>query len=255
MTALLALTLAFAATSPYDTVFQDSLNAYDEGDYAHSVALLEQLVDEGVVEDDVFYNLGNAYFRLGQYGEAIANYERVLQLNPRHRDAERNLEKALSECPRGLARPLPPEWERGLLFWHGGFRQETSGALAVTLWLGGWTLLALRQFKSIRFLMGAAIVSILAGALFGASWYAKANPQPTAVVISEKAPVRYGTNTDDKVRFELFEGDRVLIEASEGDWVRVATIGRERGWTQVGHLVSVGPPYAGFDSAPGDTGE
>lgn len=242
-----ALLLAFAlAATSYDAVFQDSLAAYDEGDYEHAVVLLEQLVDEGIVEDDVFYNLGNAYFRLGRFGESIANYERTLQLNPNHRDARRNLEKALAECPRGLARPLPPEWEQAVLFWHQGFDRRTSGFLAAALWVTGWTLLGVRRFMRVRYLAAAGAVAVAFGALFGASWYAKSHPQPTAVVVSEKAPVRYGTSPTDKVRFELFEGDRVLVEAADGDWLRVATIGRERGWAKAEHLVAVGPPYAGY---------
>lgn len=249
MIVLTTIMTILAAGNPYDGVFDAGIAAYDAGDFAGAAVFFEQLIDQGIQEDDVFYDLGNAYYRLGRKGEAIANFERALQINPRHSDARRNLDKVLAECPRGLAKPLPPEWERALLFWHGGISRSTSTILATILWLGGWALLCIRQVKTIRRLTAPGILLLLAGAAFGASWYAKSHPQLLAVAINEKASVHYGTDEDDKVRFELFVGDHVRIEAEEGEWVRVDTISRERGWTRSENLVRIGPPYTGYGAA------
>ena len=70
------------AASAFDETFDRATDAYHAGDYPSAVVSLEQLVDQGVVEAPVFFNLGNAYYRQGMLAPAIANYERALQVEP-----------------------------------------------------------------------------------------------------------------------------------------------------------------------------
>ena len=58
----------------------DADSAYVRGDFAQAVELYEQLLTEGE-SAEVYYNLGNSYFKLDNMGKSILNYERALLLD------------------------------------------------------------------------------------------------------------------------------------------------------------------------------
>lgn len=243
------LAIIFLGASAFDDAFERSVHAYNESNYSVSIRELEQLVDQGVVTPEVFYNLGNAHYRNGDLGRAIASYERALQLNPGMDDARENLTLSIGQTQgQMMAKPLPPEWERALLFWHESLRPRTSLGLALASWVFFWLVLGLREVKRMPYMRRAAVLSAVLVLAFAASWWVKTHPQPVAVAVSDRVPVHYGTSESEKVRFELFEGDRVRVEEAKGQWLRISTWDGERGWAQSQDFVYVGPPSQ-FQSA------
>ncbi len=256
MSVLLSMLLA---VSVFDDSFEAATTAYHQGNYKDAVAGLEQLVNAGVVEPEVFYNLGNAYYRSGLLAHAIANYERALQLDPQLEEAQENLNTCIRQTERGLSKPQPPDWEQSLLFWHYNLRRDTSLKLALLAWCLVWTLLTLRQLRRYPYLRRAAVAMGLLTALFAASWWVKSSPQQLAVAARRALPVHYGKSDTETIRFELYEGDRVVIDRREDGWARVETSGGERGWAREEYLVFVGPPYEApshrrTDESPQSTG-
>ena len=79
-----------------NTLFFQGNSFYQEERYSEAVKAYEQLVAMGVKSGPLYYNLGNAYFRIGTKGKAILNYERALQLLPRDADVKSNLDYARS---------------------------------------------------------------------------------------------------------------------------------------------------------------
>jgi len=243
MKTVLLLGLMLGADA-YEANFLRGSAAYEAGDYPAAIHAYQQLVDSNVVDPVVFYNLGNAYFRNGDLGRAIANYERALQLEPGMDAAKHNLANALRLTERSLARPRPPEWQQALFFWHDGLAPGTVRRAALGLWVLFWAMLALRLWRPLPYLrLGAGGVLALA-MLFGASSWIKASPTPLAVAVADTVPVRFGTSEAETVRFELHAGDRVLVDRIEDAWMRVTTAGGERGWARAEDLELVGPPYS-----------
>ncbi|HOE65802.1 MAG TPA: tetratricopeptide repeat protein [Candidatus Hydrogenedentes bacterium] len=244
MNAALFAALLLAAGHPFNDVFDRATSAYNRGDFAGAIQGYEQLVAERVNDPAVFYNLGNAYYRTGRLGVAIANYERALRLDPHFEDAQQNLDHCLDKTKRRLARPLPPDWEQSLLFWHYGIGEGTTRALAILSWSAFWAILGLRRWRNVRYLgVTAALIGVAAAGL-GASAWAKAHPEELAVAMAETVPVFYTTSDSGTVRFELYEGDRVQVVDRRGDeWLRVRTIDGEQGWASRKQMMAVGPPY------------
>jgi len=243
MTTVLSLAFALAA-NVYNDTFEAANKAYAAGNFAEAIRLNEQLVGESVAAPEVFYNLGNAYYRSGRLGPAIANYERALRLDPGFTNARENLNRAVTQTQRRLARPLPPEWEQSLLFWHYNLSRASTHFFAAIFWLAFWGLLTLRLWRRVRYLRtAAALLGVLACA-FGASAWAKAQPSNLAVASQEKIEAHYGPAEAETVRFELFEGDRVTVDGRSAGWVRVNTVDGQRGWAPESSFTFVGPPYA-----------
>src|SRR5437868_1528783 len=103
---------AFAAEpGTRERTFVRALEVFDAAktpaDYRESAALLESLLADGFRNGAVFYNLGNAYFRAGEYGRSIAAYRKAKPYRPRDPYLEANLRQALSVAPGRLPEPPP----------------------------------------------------------------------------------------------------------------------------------------------------
>jgi len=243
MTTAVLCSLVFFGATIFDETFDRANAAYMEADYQTAVSSYEQLVSDGIVNADLFYNLGNAYYRIGRIGPAIANYERALHVRPRFEAAERNLQQCLEQTQHQLAAPLPPPWQQALLFWHTGLTPAFSFTAAVLSWVSFWLLLAARLWRPQPYLRRAAALFAVLTVLFGLSSWVKEHPVLLAVANADAVPVRYGIGSDETTRFELYAGDRVRVEKRASGWARVASADGERGWVEESSLTLVGPPY------------
>lgn len=77
---------------------QEADSAYINGDYKSAIAIYEGVVDRGGASADIYYNLGNCYYKNKQVGLSILNYERALKIDPSDKDIRFNLELARSKA-------------------------------------------------------------------------------------------------------------------------------------------------------------
>jgi hypothetical protein len=244
MNAIFLSTLVFLAADVYTTQFEEGVAHYQAGRFAEAARAFEHVAASQAAGPAVYYNLGNAYFRMAQLGRAIACYERALREAPRLGPARENRDHALAQTRRKLAAPLAPAWEQALLFWDDALSAGESRLLAFLAWFAAWALLALRLWRRLPYLRIVAAAFFVFGLLFGLSAWTKARPAPLAVAVVPQLAVRFGPGENETVRFELFEGDRVLVEARQGDWMRVCTVDGERGWAPAALFATVDTPLA-----------
>lgn len=230
------------AISP-EAIFEQANTAYQKSAYAEAASLYEQLVSDGVHDPVVFYNLGNAYFNAGRLGPAVANFERALRLAPDFERARVNLDHALAQAHRRLAPPLPSWWEQTVFFWHSGLAPRAVYTLALLAWCLFWGVLSVHRWKPFAYSRAVVVALVISTFIFGLSAWVKAHPPTLAVASREQVPVRYVLGESDTVHFELFAGDRVLVEENRGEWLRIATTNGQRGWTKTNAMTLVGPPY------------
>lgn len=243
---LLLCVMSLLGADLFQDTFAEGNGAYQQGVYGDAVAAYERLVDSGVVDSAVFYNLGNSYFQAGDLGGAVANYERALQVAPGHILASENLGLVLKATERNLAKPGGRAWEETFLFWDDGLSKAMVWRLCILCWFLCWGCLIMRSWRGLAYGRSLAVILGIVAMFMGLSVYAKTWPAVYAVARDEAVAVRFGKDTRQAIRFELFAGDRVLIDGEDGDWLRVMTVDKERGWVEASSMVVVGPPYSGF---------
>ncbi len=244
MIALLIIT-AFAGLSPdAQQPFTEANAAFERGDYQQALSLYKQLKDaHGIKSPALFYNMGNALFALGSLGVAIQHYEAALQLDPRFEPAQGNLAKALSATRRNLPQPDTRSVDQRLLIRYCPLSPMQCLLLAhgslIAVLIG---LFAYQWRPLTRFLWGVCISACLACFFFvltlGVNATVDSKPK-LAVTLTPEAPVYFSMHETEQPRFLLYEGDRVLVDRIEGDWMRVNAHGGERGWTLKEHVALV----------------
>ena len=75
-------------------IYHQANIAYQKLDYETSIRLYEQLIKNKSISEEVYFNLGNSYFKAGNFAKAILNYERAKKLDPDDEDANFNLKIA-----------------------------------------------------------------------------------------------------------------------------------------------------------------
>jgi len=110
----LVFTIASSAVAQTNAGFTKANQEYAQGHFKEAISGYEVLVRGGQWSANLFYDLGNAYFRTGDFGHAILNYERALALERHHPEATANLQIARDEA---RALELQQSWpERYLQF-------------------------------------------------------------------------------------------------------------------------------------------
>ena len=95
-------------------------NLYSKKQYAKSADAYETLIQKGVRNGYLFYNLGNAYIRMGETGSAILNYVRAKSLIPRDENLAANLKFAIQQTQDKIE-PPPLRTLNILFFWVNDF--------------------------------------------------------------------------------------------------------------------------------------
>ncbi len=88
---VISLIFVFAAFAAGAVTPAAADSAYSKENYDEAIVLYNSLLGERGRSAEIYYNLGNAYYRKGEIGNAVLSYERALRVNPSHADARANL--------------------------------------------------------------------------------------------------------------------------------------------------------------------
>jgi hypothetical protein len=199
----------------------------------------------------VLYDLGNARFRLGETGRAIAAYRRAERLLPRHRPTRANLAYARDLAPGGGPGREPHPAAAAFFFWHYAMSLAEAEAMAAVVFLAFIGLLAARAFAGDRLRRRLATPAVAAGVLFAVfalSSLAKLadSPESEGVIVAAEARVRSEPSGRAVDLFTLREGAEVRVTRRSGEWTRVTAGADRRGWLESRAIeVLSDPPYAG----------
>ena len=229
--AAIALSCAFVpvARGAENPAFARANQDFSEGHFQEAAAGYQELVDSGQWSANLFYDLGNAWFRLGDFGQAILNYERALALDPHHPEAAANLALVRDE-----AHALELRSEGLDRYLAAGTSIQCSIVASMAFWLALFA--ATRLFFSPR--RSAALLSLIvlatvvfAGAVF--ALYSRENGAKgdgLAIVTGKKIEARLATADSAKSVLALPPGSEIEILSQRGDWLYAALPNDLRGW-------------------------
>jgi len=224
-----AFGIASVAYAQSDADFTKANQEYAQGHFAEAISGYETLVRAGQWSANLFYDLGNAYFRVGDFGRAVLNYERALALERHHPEATANLQIARDEAH---ALELQQSWpERYLQF---ASVNEYSIAAAIAFWLAVFAIVMLifarrRSATLIATLMLYLVVSAVA--IYAVYTLERgSNGSALAIITGKEVQSRLATADTANSVLALPLGSEVKILSTRGDWIYAALPNNLRGW-------------------------
>src|ERR1700730_18075630 len=227
-----AITYAFLISSVFaqsDAQFAKANQEYADRNFKEAISGYEVLVRSGQWSANLFYDLGNAYFRVGDFGHAVLNYERALALERHRPEATANLQIARDEA---RALELQQSWpERYLQF---ASVNEYSIAAAIAFWLAMFaTVILMFARRRSATLIATLIFCLLVSAVAIYAVYTLergSNGSALAIVTGKKVQARLATADTANSVLALPPGSEVKILSTRGDWIYAALPNNLRGW-------------------------
>ncbi|MBQ9193432.1 MAG: BatD family protein [Bacteroidales bacterium] len=236
---LLALPLGAQAAESYpDSLWKAGVEAYSAGQWAEALGDWSDVAATGLRSKELYYNLGNAYFKTGETAQAILQYERALRQDPSDADVRYNLEFARSltqdridEVPEFILRT----WVRKVGYWMSSDGWAILSLVLLALGLGMLLLFLLGPTAGARrtgFFTGlAALLLALAAWGFARSQKADAERHDEAIVMRPVSSVTSSPSSDAaKSLFILHEGTKVKVLDEVSGYRDIELADGRRGW-------------------------
>lgn len=219
---------AFAATE-VESAFDIANKIYAENKFTDAAAAYEKLTATGTISPALYFNLGNAQFKAGQIGRAIAAYRQAETIAPRDPDLSANLQFARNRVQGPTIKSSA--WQRWL------------GTLSVNEWT--WLCVA-GVWITFGLLIARQLKPALAPALGNWTWlatgstailcvclalaFSQVNGQQIAIVTVADATVRNSPLDQSPSTFTAHDGAELRVIDSKDDWLQVTDDTRRIGW-------------------------
>ncbi len=227
--AIACLVVASSAVAQSDAQFAKTNEEYAQGHFKEAVAGYETLVRAGQWNANLFYDLGNAYFRTGDFGRAILNYERALALDRHHPEATANLQIARDEA-RALELQ-PSRFERYLQF---ASSNQYCVVAAAAFWLMIFAVAAVifaRRRSTVLVALSVCCLFVCAFAAWAIYTLEHGNEgRALAIVTGKDVQARLATADTANSVLALPPGSEIKILSTRGDWMYAALPNDLRGW-------------------------
>lgn len=243
--------VAADARTTAEVLWAEAIAAYEAKEYQTAVDRFEHIVDLGYASGDLYYNLANSYFKLGEQtteegqgkfsggelGRAVLNYHRALRLDPTLEDARYNLELAVDNTNDTEALPesfIVTIWRKMSNLAHTN-TWATASLVMLGLMLALVIFYLLSNSISLRMIGFFGAILLLVGVIFSVVFalYSKrvAESDSRAVVIcSDTTPVHASPESGSKVIRQPSQGVTVMVSRDHGDWSEIVFADGEKGW-------------------------
>lgn len=214
-------------------LFQKGNENYEAGNFDQAIEEYQKIVDLGIKNSKVFYNLGNAYFRNNQLGKAILNYRRALSLDPRDEDSIANLRFAklftLDKIEEQRVNPLSNLLRFFLNLWS---VDELVILVSLSYYLCIGFGISILYRRSKKPLMMGLTIWLVVFVIFSFSLATKLyfNSVKSGVLIAPQAEVRSGPGGDYILQFAGHEGLEFQINGEAEGWYRISLPNGVKGW-------------------------
>ena len=203
---------------------------YTEKKYSESAQVYESLVNKGERNGHLYYNLGNAYIRMGKTGHAILNYLKALKWIPGNENLHANLKFAIQQTQDKTELP-PPGTLNVLFFWVNDFNINELIYFAMFLNFTFWICMALWiYFPALKIARNALLfLLLLSFASIGVKIKNESDIQ-IGVVLANSLEVKSGRAADAITLFQLHEGALITVTDKHDNWLEVRINEKQKGW-------------------------
>ena len=232
------ITIGF--TKNPDSLFINGTKELAKGNYSKSINNFESILSQGLNHRDLYYNLGNSYYRSGYYGQSIWAYEKGLELDPVDKDLSFNLSLANNHIKDRINIPEPFFILKGYRFLKNSltFSQILSiSSFFIFLAAGFYLMIRLFNFDfnntPIQLFLFLSVISHL---ILSDKYFDNLDIKEGIIIQNEVAAFSGPFIRNDAVIFKIHEGIKVAIDSEKGDWLEISLLDGKKGWIKSNQL-------------------
>ena len=236
---LLLSLLLFSVTSSFaqENVIKEAETAYTQENFPKAIELYEGILKTYGASAEIYYNLGNAYFKAGEVAPSILNYERALLIDPADGDIRFNLNIAKQKT----VDRIEPIGQFFLVKWFEGVQNILSvnswGAIGIVCFIALIGCLFLFFFskwirlKKIGFYVGLLMLFVvILSNVFASKQKHNLLNRNSAIVLSSTVTVKSSPDMSGTDLFVVHEGTKVFVRSTLGEWAEIELEDGHVGW-------------------------
>jgi len=217
------------------TIYENGIDAYRKGQYDLAIQEFESIISNNWDSPELYYNLGNAFYRSGNIAGAVWAFESCLKLSPTHQDAIYNLKLANLKVIDRMDLPAPPFY----LKWYLGIKERFTPSkwLNIFLFVSLLFALLLAAYRTISLSVLGKLQGIMMTVLFMVLFLTlhsiwTENSYDLGIIYSAQVEARSEPNQFSTHLFEVHEGLRVSIKQTTEEWVEIELLDGKTGWIE-----------------------
>lgn len=243
LAAMLVLCLFFSLqgrgnSSPV-SLFDSASTAYSKGNFQKASEYYEGIISLGYESPEVYFNLGNAYYKLDKIGMSVLNYERAKKHSPYDEDINFNLKLANQKTLDKIEpapKLFPEEWWDNLKSMRS---EKTWGIRSIVcfmlffFFLGVFISSSGLINKQFGFWLGLIffVCSVISFSI-SKSRHNDITNKNWGVILSSSAEIKNSPDESGTKLFILHEGAKVSAHETNGEWVKVKLASEKVGWVK-----------------------
>ncbi|QZE15312.1 tetratricopeptide repeat protein [Halosquirtibacter laminarini] len=233
----MGFSLSLWAQSP-EQLFDQANVSYKKGDFKVALDTYKEIESQGFAESDLYYNMGNAYYKLSEFTKAILYYERALALDPNNKNIAYNLKMAnqyIVDKVEPLPQPMVVRVKNQIRQLFNATQWSVIGLVFFFSFLFGLSLLFIFGNSS-RVKKGGLAIAIvaflcsIASGLAAKNQYLYETEHLHAIVTQPSVTVKGAPSDTGTELFILHEGIKVQITDSIEGWKEVRIPDGNTGW-------------------------
>ena len=234
---LLLIISSFTNAQTTEQLFDSANNFYKNGNYEKAIENYRKIEAKGVISSELFYNLGNTYYKLNKDGATIYNFEKALQINPLNEDAANNLVFAkrltldrIEELPKSVLQKFNENYLQKLSYNQWAIVTIIFAFFSAILFL---LFYFSSSSSSKRVFFVTSILSFIlciVSISFTYNQYNYAQNTKFAIIFSEKTAIKNGPTLNSEEVFTLHEGTKVAVLDTVDAWKKIKLVDGKIGW-------------------------
>ena len=184
----------------------------------------EELLEHGFINEQLYYNLANTYYKLGETGKAMLFYKKAFKLMPRNSELKENIKLVKTEFIDRELTEKTPGIIKALLFWYFLFNLNEATVFTLFFYIIFITCILAFIFYRLQWLrsiyIGFGIAMIVTGITLGTKIYTE-QISKKGVIISHECNVRYGPGEEYEAKFLIHEGAEFVVKDEKDEWFKV----------------------------------
>ncbi len=231
---LMIVTLGF---SQDEETFQRAGALYNQEKYQEAIDAYRSILDSGQESASLYYNLGNAHYKLSNIGPSIYYYEKALELAPNDEDIKNNLAfannatiDAIDVIPEGFISRTIKRFTNMFSYDSWAWISVCCVLLFVILFILYYTAVTSSK-KRLFFLSSWVLLFVgIFGIVFAFNQYNTLKNEQFAIIFSQEAIVKSEPNLRSEEVFELHEGTKVNVTETVNNWKKIKLADGKIGW-------------------------
>ncbi|MBX2827903.1 MAG: tetratricopeptide repeat protein [Flavobacteriaceae bacterium] len=220
-----------------DALFEQGKQQYKADKFQEAITTWNKILNSGQHSAALYYNIGNAHYKINEIGPSIYYYEKALQMAPNDKEILNNLAYAQNATVDAIE-PLPQtifaKWDQkvsSLLPFEGWAWVSVICAFLFAFLFIGYYFSVYSRRKRFLFVGSLLAVFILITSVsMSFRTYGKRLKDKPAIVFAESTEVKSDPKMNSETSFLLHEGTKVQILAEDGEWSRVQIADGKDGW-------------------------